>query len=352
MISIHPFWKTLDALPGLSAAKIEWQRQLGDDFDFVKGFLRPTGQLVESIPRPEQLPLRVVCHGPEDYVAVSPEGDRPIKVNRDDLLIYELHLSKLANAVAKALKLDKPCADVDGMSHTWKLGNANQPGKKRHPVFMSFHLEDDEYKSICSSLGHQYPDGFIFLSPLGQPHGNEYGQVFSLGYLFGFTDQGTLKNIWAGNTWLVDAPVPYVEAQKTEWPDPAEKTMVIIWTTKDGAFHIRAKHEQVKQGRADFPLNTNGALGKQASLLQLLAFKHPGTMTVGEILQQVYPDETKNVQNGSAQIIPLIKKCRSLFSDLKTKLKSSDVNPKIIPPLSQDAVKATNVALQVSKVRV
>jgi len=344
-------WQILDTIPGLTAARAEWQRLLGDQFDFCASYLRPTGEIAQSLPRVNEPAYRVVCHGANDYVGVPPEGGPTVTLAKTDVTLYELHQRKLGNAIAGVLKLEKQVQALDGVANAWSLGRANQPGKMRHPVFMVFRIEESEYREITMALGRQYPKGFIFISPTGQPQGETPGSIFSMNRLFGIGVDGTLAPAWTGDTWLVDDPVPYPEPVKRQWSDPSTDTMAMVWTTKNGSFWIRTKKNDQKEGKAEFALGADGSPGKQSQLLRLLVFKFPTPIPVSEVLQQVYPEDTAAVRNDKAQLKPLLKKCRTLFSNLSDKLEKSDINPRIIPSLSVDTDGSTDVVLQVTSVR-
>lgn len=345
------FWQVLDALPDLAAARAEWHRLLGDEFESCTPYLRPTGQIAQSLPRANDLAYRIVCHDSDDYVGVPPEGGPTIQLTKADVTLYELHQRKLGEAITGTLKLERQIQALDGVSNAWLLGRANQPGKMRHPVFMAFRMEESEYREITMALGRQYPKGFVFLSPTGQPRSETPGAIFSMNRLFRIAADSALVPMWTGETWLVDAPIPYPESARKEWPDPAVDTMVMVWTTKNGSFWIRSKKGDQKEGKAEFPMGTDGTPGKQSQLLRLLVFKHPTPMPVSEVLQQVYPEDLAAVRVGRAQLAPLLKKCRTLFSDLRDKLEKAEINPRIVPALSIDTDKTTDVVLQVTSVR-
>jgi len=344
-------WQILDTLPGLTAAQAEWQRLLGDQFDSFTSYLRPTGEIAQSLPRVNEPAYRIVRHGPEDYVGVPPEGGPTVTLTKSDVTLYELHQRKLGGAIAGTLKLEKQLQTLDGVANAWLLGRANQPGKMRHPVFMAFRIEEPEYREITMVLGRLHPKGFIFISPTGQPRGETPGVIFSMDRLFGIAVDGTLVPAWGGDTWLVDDPVPYPKPVKRQWSDPSTDTMAMVWTTKNGSFWIRTKKNDQKEGKAEFAMGADGNPGKQSQLLRLLAFKFPTPIPVSEILEQVYPEDTATVRSGETQLKPLLKKCRTLFSNLSDKLEKSDINPRVVPSVSVDTDRSTDVVLQVTSVR-
>ena len=93
------FWDALDSIPGLLAARGEWRKRLGDLFPRASHFLKPTGKLAESLPGEHGEFLRVVRHGPEDFVGVSPSGGPPVPLDREDLLLLEVRQKNLAKVL-------------------------------------------------------------------------------------------------------------------------------------------------------------------------------------------------------------------------------------------------------------
>src|SRR5438552_3586456 len=66
-------WSALEDADALSGVRVAWADKLHEDLDVLMAFLRPRPGLVESYPCPYPgygCPREVVCHGPDDMVAV------------------------------------------------------------------------------------------------------------------------------------------------------------------------------------------------------------------------------------------------------------------------------------------
>jgi len=134
-MKLERFWQTIESIPGLAAVTTEWQDGLGDEYDILKRFLRPTGEIAESYPRKNDISYRVVCHGPDDYVGVCPDGGGTVPLEKADLIIYKLRTRSLIENIAKALNIDCQIEEVLALSHTWRVGFVDLPEAKRSPVF-------------------------------------------------------------------------------------------------------------------------------------------------------------------------------------------------------------------------
>jgi hypothetical protein len=350
-MTAHLFWTTLDSLPGLTAAKAEWQRLLGDGFDHVSQFLRPTGEIAQSLPRPNDSSYRIVCHGSDDYVGVCPDGGPTVALTRDELLLFELHQGKLGAAVAAALKLDQRCEPISGIPNAWALGRANQPGQMRLPVFMAFRIEDDEYREIVLELRGRHPEGFIFFSPTGRTQVAAPGTGISLAALLGIDSTGAFLPTWTGDSWLSRSFVPHPTAPSRTWPNPEEHTTAKVWTLKNGTLRMSTKTEKKSDGTVEFAPTDSGELTFQMRFMQLMFFKHPASVSLAEVIQQVYPDDSTKATVDAVALAKTLRKVRSLVSDIRTKkFAKAGLNPDILPSLSIEVSKDTGISLRLAHI--
>jgi len=129
------------------------------------------------------------------------------------------------------------------------------------------------------------------------------------------------------------------------WPDPLMHTVAKCWTTKDGTFCLSTK----TQGRYDDKVEF-GPRTLQARLMQLLCYQKwrqqlaksgqeqehdrafDMTMLV-DLIGELYPEELAAARRDTARLKVLLKRLRSLISDIRTKkLEPSGINPDILPP--------------------
>jgi len=142
-------------------------------------------------------------------------------------------------------------------------------------------------------------------------------------------------------------------------PDPARYTTAKCWTTKkDGAFNISTKTQSRHDGEVKFAAGTG-----QARLMQLLCYQQRRrqdaennrdeefeTPRLGELLAEVYPDEiTKARKDGNALAL-LLKRLRSMVSDIRIKkLEPAGINPDILPALNIEAGIQTGLSLRLAR---
>lgn len=342
------FWDVLDSTPGLTAAKAEWQRRLGNQFDQVAGFLRPTGDVAESLPREAEQSFRIVCHGTDDYVGVCPDGGPTIALTRDELLLHELHQSKLAGAVASALKLTGRCAPVDGIGIAWLLGRANQTGRANLSVFMVFRIEQDEYRKVALELQGQHRDGLVMLTTTGRICFSSPSVGLSLRGLFGFGKDGSLVPAWSGDSWMTDI-VPLPVDSVPVLPNPEEHTTAKVWTIKSGAIRMSTKTDKNHDGQVEFAPLENVPQTFQMKFIQLITFKYPDPISLGDVIHQVYPDDYATALGDATALAKVLRKVRTLVSDIRIKkFAKAGINPDVLPSLSIEASKDTGIALRLA----
>lgn len=150
-------WRGLDRAPALSGVKATWQEAFGGDLDIAEKFLQPEQEPATTYPCPrpggDGCPRRVVEHGPDDLVAVCgnrPAECEPIKVTRQDLVVYRFDVEALAAAIGAAFGFDGGRAPVDGIDGVAAIGRyAPRPGH-RFPAF--FALPGDGFPAALELL--------------------------------------------------------------------------------------------------------------------------------------------------------------------------------------------------------
>jgi hypothetical protein len=135
---------------------------------------------------------------------------------------------------------------------------------------------------------------------------------------------------------------------RANWPDPKEHTTAKVWTRKDDTFCLSTKTEGGQDGMVEFALQS-GVMTKQAKLMYLVGDKWPNGVSVREIIPQVYSEEKNNIIENPKLLPPLVKKIRSLVSDIRKKLDRAGINPDILPPLNMEATPNVTIRLNVAK---
>jgi len=155
---------------------------------------------------------------------------------------------------------------------------------------------------------------------------------------------------------------------KKAWPDPQTHTVAKCWTTKDGAFCLSTKTRGRYNGKVEFGPRTN-----QARLMQLLCYqKWQEQLTekereqqlnmsfemtkLADFMAEIYPDDMAAARRDAARgdvarLKALLKRFRSLISDIKTKkLAPAGINPDVLPPLDIESSIDTGLSLRVAHV--
>jgi hypothetical protein len=134
------------------------------------------------------------------------------------------------------------------------------------------------------------------------------------------------------------------------WPSPLEHTVAKVWTTKDGTFCLSTKTKAQRDGECRFPL-WNGEATKQMRLMMVLCHKHPAEVRLATVIEQVYPESKAEVLRNANGLLGLLKKVRSLVSDIRNKkLAPAGINPDILPPLDMEITADTAIGLRLAHV--
>jgi hypothetical protein len=149
----------------------------------------------------------------------------------------------------------------------------------------------------------------------------------------------------------------------TARPDPQVHTVAKCWTTKDGTFGLSTKTQGRYDGKAEFARDSI-----QAKLMQLMCYqkwqeqlagkererqpKRSFEMTkLADFLSEIYPDDMAAARRDAARLKTLLKRFRSLISDIRTKkLEPAGINPDILPALDIESRIDTGLSLRVAHV--
>jgi hypothetical protein len=165
-------WTALQAVPGLCTAAAEWRALLGDEYEAASRFLRPEGRSAAAVP----CASRAVCgcshavveHGPDDVVSVCRcepwECDtRPL--TRADILLHELNLRALGDAVASALGAVPEQASPPRVATTWGIGTLSPCAGFRFPVYLAVPEEPDDLRRAVDGLVARADGPFLLVVP-------------------------------------------------------------------------------------------------------------------------------------------------------------------------------------------
>lgn len=113
--SLSNLWEVLAVLPGRSAARLEWQALLDDDWAATERFLKSTGRLARGIgcpfPGGDGCPRKIIRHADGQRVAVC--GERPqrcerMEVSNEAIEILSFDASEFSKKLRLLLQLSPP----------------------------------------------------------------------------------------------------------------------------------------------------------------------------------------------------------------------------------------------------
>jgi hypothetical protein len=167
MSSVSNLWKALESLPTQQAVKEEWKTLLKDDYSRVEPLLTPCRELATSYPRRGRvgLPLRVVQHGDEDFVAVCDEtGDRHA-ISHAELVVYRFDHARFISIVAKTLRLTPVRENNTRIDTAMMVGVCNTHVGSGSAVFASFECSSRGLESSILTLMFSQNQKFSLFTP-------------------------------------------------------------------------------------------------------------------------------------------------------------------------------------------
>lgn len=164
------FWKALEAIRGLSAARAEWQRELGNEVEaFQTNFLRRTSALSESYPCPHECGCyhKAVRHAGGRIVAVcqcDPWNCDDIALSEADLEVYELNWLRLGRAIAAAFDCDFKLVEM-GIPGAFQTATFSGTAM---PIILMIRTEASDFRNALAVLVAKLHRPFALLSPTGR----------------------------------------------------------------------------------------------------------------------------------------------------------------------------------------
>ncbi|MHB9124604.1 MAG: hypothetical protein ACYC4F_01500 [Armatimonadota bacterium] len=171
------FWSACESLPGLVAVESEWRQRAGADYDLWKPFLRPRQELASSIPCKGEHSCgcyhQVIDHGNGKIVAAcccEPPGCDSFAVTTADLAIYELHVGRLGDIIAKAMSFRAMVSEVSGVRKTRLIGIDSPTKGYEFPVYLTCQYDPGDFHKVVFALTATSNNPFILISPTNTWH--------------------------------------------------------------------------------------------------------------------------------------------------------------------------------------
>lgn len=166
------FCTALDRLPGQIAVLAEWEQLTADAFPLVKPFLDLRGTPARSIPCRSNPPCRcrheVVESSSGAMEAVcrcESESCPAIPINQEDTFLYGLNTRRLAEALARAMKLDPSCSPVHGMPWAFHVADCWAGTSAKFPVYLLLPPSRSRFERAVLAILRTSGDPPILLYP-------------------------------------------------------------------------------------------------------------------------------------------------------------------------------------------
>ncbi len=165
-------WVALRSIPGGATARLEWQRLLGGEWAGLAALLRPTGATVERVwcpsPGGDGCPRWVVRHRDGRIVAVcgDPEGQcNTIDLTLDDIVVHELDLEKLADALCRLPDLERELQPLSFAGPAWQVGWYEPVAGHRFAMALVLPVDGDQAHHAAVRLRGHYDRPFLVMMP-------------------------------------------------------------------------------------------------------------------------------------------------------------------------------------------
>jgi hypothetical protein len=153
----------------LQAVKEEWKTLLKEEFSSVEPFLTPCPDLATSFPRRGQsrmgLPLRVVQHGDEDFVAVCDATGQRFPILRADLIVYRFDHARFFSIVCGTLNLTPVRASFNSLSGLTMIGSPPTSTSEAMLVFVAFPTSTTSLERAMFSLLATFSQPVTVITP-------------------------------------------------------------------------------------------------------------------------------------------------------------------------------------------
>jgi hypothetical protein len=172
MPPIKSLWRSLPSIPEAATSRFEWQALLEKEWSAIAPLLRATGALVKRVrcpsPGGDGCPRHVVRHRDGRIVAVcgDPEGQcDTLDLTLDDIVVHELDLEKLADALCRLLGLEPELLPLSFAGPAWQVGWYEPVAGQRFAMVLVLPVEGDQAHHATVRLRGHYDRPFLVTMP-------------------------------------------------------------------------------------------------------------------------------------------------------------------------------------------
>ncbi len=147
-----------------------WEAQCGEDFSFVRPFLRATEMVGSRYPCPNRFgecPRKIVDYGNGEFAALCRDpykSCRPIPLGTREALLHDLDLAGFLQPILQAASIRAEAPKPRG-SGVWSLGLSGRRSSQHQPVFLVIAHSASDFESAVCDLLLEVPGQFVMLVP-------------------------------------------------------------------------------------------------------------------------------------------------------------------------------------------
>lgn len=171
MRRLPKLWRSLDRITGQLAVPAMWEAESGEDFEFLRPYLRPTDTVGSLYPCPRRrggyCPRKIVDYGDGEFVAICRDPHDPcerIPLARREALLHELDLGAFLQPILRATSIRQSGLNRLGPC-TWSLGLSARRSSMNQPAFLLISHGKDAFESAINDLLLDVAGQFLILAP-------------------------------------------------------------------------------------------------------------------------------------------------------------------------------------------
>ncbi|MDH5528266.1 MAG: hypothetical protein OEY97_13300 [Nitrospirota bacterium] len=110
----------------------------------------------------------MIEHGPDDIVSVcecEPRYCDTTRLERADIVVWEIHREKLGAGVAAAMGADPIWEEVDGIPLTHQVGTYTPLAGYAFPVYLTIRMQREDFRQVITELVVRNDGPFVLIAP-------------------------------------------------------------------------------------------------------------------------------------------------------------------------------------------
>ena len=171
MRRLNQLWRTLELVPGLCDVSAYWEHHLGEEYSFIRPYLRTRDECGARYPCPRphdaDCPRKIVDYGDGSFAAICRHPHKlceEVPLSIRDVLVQELDMGTFIAPVAQALgvRCRRPTLRFAGL---WDIGVSARTNSRGQATFLQIERRQDAVVEGVRRLLTESSGPFLLLAP-------------------------------------------------------------------------------------------------------------------------------------------------------------------------------------------